>query len=95
MKTMLDILNVSSGRELYHRAPVSELRPHRNLRQRRSGINHSEGYRVVLFKSHITDGCRHGLAKATLDLLEAFDDENPDSDQTEIYPFIRDDQASE
>ena len=33
--------------------------------------------------------------KRRLTCLEAFDDENPDSDQTEIYPYICHNQASE
>ena len=44
----------------------------------------------LFVQESIADGSLHSLAKTTLDLLEAFDDENPDSDQTEIYPFIRD-----
>ena len=94
MKTMLDILNVSSGRSYTtgHIFPNFVLTETYDSGGPASIIRKDIG---LFVQESITDGCRHGLAKTTLDLLEAFDDENPDSDQTEIYPFIRDDQASE
>ena len=87
MKTMLDILNVSSGRSYTteHIFPNFVLTETYDSGGPASIIRKDIG---LFVQESITDGCRHGLAKTTLDLLEAFDDENPDSDQTEIYPYI-------
>ena len=89
MKTMLDILNVSSGRSYTteHIFPKFVLNETYDSGGPASIIRKDIG---LFVQESIADGCRHSLAKTSLDLLEAFDDENPDSDQTEIYPFIRD-----
>lgn len=89
MKTMLDILNVSSGRSYTseHIFPNFVLTETYDSGGPASIIRKDIG---LFVQESIADGCRHGLAKTSLDLLEVFDDENPDSDQTEIYPFIRD-----
>lgn len=89
MKTMLDILNVSSGRSYTteHIFPNFVLAETYDSGGPASIIRKDIG---LFVQESIADGCRHDLAKTTLKLLEAFDDENPDSDQTEIYPFFRD-----
>ena len=46
---------------------------------------------ALFLKEAKAEGRRYGLAKSTLDVLEVFDDEKPDSDQTLVYLFIRDD----
>ena len=93
MQTMLDILNVSSGRSYTteHIFPIFVLTETYDSGGPASIIRKDIGLFVQESK---VAGCRHSLARATLDLLEAFDDENPDSDQTDIYPFIRDDQPN-
>ena len=93
MQTMLDILNVSSGRSYTteHIFPNFVLTETYDSGGPASIIRKDIGLFVQESK---VAGCRHSLARATLDLLEAFDDENPDSDQTDIYPFIRDDQPN-
>ena len=88
MKTMLDVLNVSSGRSY----TTEFLFPNFVLTETYDSGGPTSIIRkdIGLFVQESTaDGCRHSLAQATLDLLEAFDDENPDSDQTDIYPFTR------
>ncbi|MDE0505346.1 MAG: NAD(P)-dependent oxidoreductase, partial [Candidatus Poribacteria bacterium] len=89
MKTMLEILNVSSGRSYTteHIFPNFVLPETYDSGGPASIIRKDIG---LFVRESIADGCRHSLARATLDLIEAFDDENPDSDQTDIYPFIRD-----
>ncbi len=89
MKTMLDILNVSSGRSYTteHIFPNFVLTETYDSGGPASIIRKDIG---LFVQESIADGCRHSLAKTTLDLLESFDDENPDSDQTEVYPFTRD-----
>ena len=93
MQTMLDILNVSSGRSYTteHIFPNFVLTETYDSGGPASIIRKDIGLFVQESKA---DGCRHSLARAALDLLEAFDDDNPDSDQTDIYPFIRDDQPN-
>ena len=89
MKTMLDILNVSSGRSYTteHIFPNFVLTETYDSGGPASIIRKDIG---LFVQESIADGCRHSLAKTTLDLLETFDDENPGSDQTEVYPFTRD-----
>ena len=89
MQTMLDILNVSSGRSYTteHIFPNFVLTETYESGGPASIIRKDIG---LFVQESIADGCRHSLAKTTLDLLETFDDENPDSDQTEVYPFTRD-----
>ena len=88
METMLDVLNVSSGRSYTteHIFPNFVLTETYDSGGPASIIRKDIG---LFVQESIDDGCRHSLAKATLDLIEAFDDENPDSDQTETYPYIR------
>lgn len=87
MKTMLDILNVSSGRSYTteHIFPNFVLTETYDSGGPASIIRKDIG---LFVQESIADGCRHSLAKTTLDLLEMFDDENPGSDQTEVYPYI-------
>ena len=89
MKTMLDILNVSSGRSYTteHIFPNFVLTETYDSGGPASIIRKDIG---LFVQESIADGCRHSLAKTTLDLLVTFDDENPGSDQTEVYPFTRD-----
>ena len=89
MKTMLDILNVSSGRSYTteHIFPNFVLTETYDSGGPASIIRKDIG---LFVQESIADGCRHSLAKTTLELLEMFDDENPESDQTEVYPFTRD-----
>ena len=88
MNTMLDILNVSSGRSYTseHIFPNFVLTETYDSGGPASIIRKDIG---LFVQESIADGCRHSLAKTSLDLLEAFDDENPDSDQTQVYPFTR------
>jgi len=90
MKMMLDVLNVSSGRNYSteHLFPRFVLPGTHNSGGPTSIIRKD----IALFiKEAKAEGCRYDLAESTLDVLKPFDDENPDSDQTEVYPFIRDD----
>ena len=91
METMLDILNVSSGRSYTteHIFPNFVLTETYESGGPASIIRKDIG---LFVQESIADGCRHSLAKTTLDLLESFDEENPGSDQTEVYHFFREEE---
>ena len=90
MKTMLDVLNVSSGQSY----STEHLFPRFVLTETYDSGGPTSIIRkdIALFvKEAKAEGRRYDLAQSTLDVLEPFDDENPDTDQTQVYPFIRDD----
>ncbi len=89
LSTMLDIVNVSTGQNF-----VSE---HMFPRFVLTGTFDSRGGAGIIRKDLSlfvegvkADGRKHEVARALLDVLEAFDDAYPDSDQMRIYPFVRD-----
>lgn len=89
LKTMLDVVNVSTGQTF-----VTE---HIFTRYVLSESYNSAGTTPIcrkdlsLFVGEAKiEGRSHDLAKSALNIVEALDDSKPDTDYTEIYPFVRD-----
>ncbi len=89
LATMLEVINVSTGRNfvsehIYPRHVVTE------------SYDSAGGGAIIrkdlsLFVQEASgEGRRHGVATAALELVEAYDDARPGSDQTEMYPYVRD-----
>ena len=89
MATMLDVINVSSGQNF----SSSTLFPKCVL----SGAYESWSTAAIIdkdlslfVKSAATGNCSHHVARAALDVVEAFAAEDPERDQMHIYEFVRD-----
>ena len=89
MKTMLDVINVSSGQNFmsstwFPRCLLSGVYQCWST----AGIIHKD---LSLFvKSAAAERSSHRAARATLDVFEAFAAEDPEVDQMHIYDFVRD-----
>ena len=89
LKTMLDIVNVSSGQNFV----AEQIFPRFVLTE----TYESAGAAAITRKdlSLFVEGAKaegrpHEVAEAVLRVIEAFDDAQPGVDQTLIYPFVRD-----
>ena len=89
MKTMLDVLNVSSGQNFL----TQHFFAHFVLTE----TYDSAGAAAIIRKDASlfvegakAEGCRHQITKAALGVLEEFDDARPGVDQSLIYPYVRD-----
>ena len=89
MATMLDVINTSTGQNF--------VSTHMFPRYVQTGTYDSAGSGAIMRKdlsvfldSAISEGRDSDIARAILDVIEEFDDANPQTDQMRIYPYIRD-----
>lgn len=89
LKTMLDVLNVSTGQNF-----VTE---HYFPRFALDGSFDSAGANAIIVKDlslfieeTSNEGCFNEVAKEMLKVLEALEDKHPGADQMVLYPFLRD-----
>ena len=91
MKTMLDVINVSSGQNFmsstwFPRCLLSE------VYESWSAAEIIAKDISLFVKSAATEGCSHRVAQATHDVMGAFAAEDPKIDQMHIYEYVRDKQ---
>ena len=89
MATMLDVINTSTGQNF--------VSTHMFPRYVQTGTYDSAGSGAIMrkdlsvFLDSATSEARYSdIARAILDVIEEFDDANPQTDQMRIYPYIRD-----
>jgi 3-hydroxyisobutyrate dehydrogenase len=89
MKTMLDVINVSSGQNFatHHFFPKHVLTGTYDSASRIAISRKDIGLFVEEAKRQ---GCRHVVAEAAFDVITELDEESPGVDQTMIYPYTRD-----
>ena len=89
MKTMLDVINVSSGQNFatHHFFPNHVLTETYDSASQIAISRKDIGLFVDEAK---TQGCRHVVAELVSDVITEFDEESPGVDQTMIYPLTRD-----
>ena len=87
-KTMLDVINVSSGQNFatQHFFPKHVLT---GTYDSASQISISRKDIGLFVEEAKTDDCRHAVAEAVSDVIKKFDEESPGVDQTMIYPRTR------
>lgn len=89
MKTMLDVVNASSGQNF----PSLHMFPKYVLPE-----DYTSGAAAAIVAKDIglfvesagAEGCARHVAQAALDIVQAFADDDPQADQMCIYPFVRD-----
>lgn len=89
MKTMLDVINVSSGQNFasHHFFPNTVLT---GTYDSSSQISISQKDIDLFVQEADMQGCKHAVAKAVSQSINALYDLDPKVDQTMIYPFTRD-----
>ncbi len=89
LQAMLDVINVSTGQNFV----AEHFYPHHVVTETYDSAGGGDIIRkdLSLFVQEArAEGRRHGVAAAALELVEAYDDARPGTDQTEMYPFVRD-----